>query len=106
MMAVFVNSYIVLYAFLKTTATRMCNRRPTERSGVADPIFARRDQPHITRAEACQGQICVAMVVCWVRDGVKVTLSGHFDRLSDRTQTQQSERDSETGKKFCVRNWV
>lgn len=37
-------------------------------------------------AVACQGQICVAMVVCWVRDGGKVPLSSRFDRLSDRTK--------------------
>ena len=67
----------------------MCGRKPVECSGVADPISAKCDQPHITRAEACLGHICVAVVVSWGRDGSKPLLSGylsigHFDKLSDR----------------------
>ena len=49
---------------LKTTATRMRDRKPVERSGVADPISERWGRPYITYVEVCLGHICVAVVVC------------------------------------------
>ena len=49
---------------LKTTATRMRDRKSVERSGVADPISERWGRPYITYVEVCLGHICVAVVVC------------------------------------------
>ena len=49
---------------LKTTATRMRDRKSVERSGVADPISERWGRPYITYVEVCLRHICVAVVVC------------------------------------------
>ena len=43
----------------------MRDRKPVERSGVADPISERWGRPYITYVEVCLGHICVAVVVCW-----------------------------------------
>ena len=51
------------YIFLKTTATRICHRKPVEHPGVADPITTRQGRPHVTYVEACLEYLCVAEVV-------------------------------------------
>ena len=63
-------------------------------------VPARPGRPHVICAVACQGQICVAMVVCWIRDGAKslcpVTSTGSVteNRLSDREQDQRPRTKS------------
>ena len=40
----------------------MCDRKPVEHSGVDDPVPAEAGSASRTCAEACKGDICVAVV--------------------------------------------
>ena len=67
-------------------------------------VPARPGRPHVICAVACQGQICVAMVVCWIRDGAKslcpVTSTGSVtgNKISDREQNRCHKTGSATRK--------
>ena len=73
----------------------MRDRKPVERSGVADPISERWGRQHITHVEVRQGHICVAVVVCGEEMCsstfclVTVVRQAHqpwFDRLANQSE--------------------